>query len=365
VRRIALGAACFALLAAFAPEAGAHVVYDRTTLRQLAASSELVLRVEIASPLRVWSAADGSDHQEYFSARVIEAVKGSSPGATLDFFSHAEGEPRWRPKDQALVFLDRAASRAEFAPLAERFPWFSIQGAGLEWSAPRGEEKEIVRAAHAWAELGPDAKIERVRELVLKSLRSPSSALRADALSELVRVREAPGFFAKATDVRPFAALTAQGPLSFPQRVALVKLLESAPGFDAAARLRTLAQGPLPAADQATLIRVAGSVPDPKLSAWLAGLLAAPDATVRRDAVTALGRPWHAEHTPAVAAATADPDPAVARAAVRALGRIGSSGAQDALEKIATSEGFLGVLAAAEVRTLSTPALAPSSAVAP
>ncbi len=365
MRRFTLALTCLALGAAFPPEAGAHVVYDRTTLRQLAGSSELVLRVEFSSPLEVWSAADGSDHQEYFSARVIEAVKGSPSGATLDFFSHAEGEPRWRTGDVALLFLDRTASRAEFARLAGRFPWFSIQDAGLEWRVPRGEEKEIVQAARAWAALGPDPEIARVRALVLKGLRSPSSALRADALSELVRAREAQHFFATASDVRPFAALTAQGPLSVPQRVALVKLLEGAPGFDAAARLRALTKAPLGPGDRTTLIRVAGSVPDPALSAWLADLLAAPDATVRRDAVTALGHPWHGEHAVAVAAATADPDPAVARAAVRALGGIGSSGAREALEKIASDEGFLGVLAAAEVRTLAGTGLPTHAAAAP
>jgi HEAT repeat protein len=144
-----------------------------------------------------------------------------------------------------------------------------------------------------------------------------------------------------------------------------VKLLEGAPGFDAPARLFALAKGPLGPGDRTTLIRVAGSVSDPGLSAWLADLLAAPDAAVRRDAVTALGHPWHRDHASAVAAATADPDPAVARAAVRALGGIGSSGARDALEKIASNEGFLGVLAAAEVRTLAAPALPPHSAAAP
>ena len=87
----------------------------------------------VLAPLRAWSAPDGSDHQEYFSAEVLERIDGDPGGKQIDVFAHAEGEPRLRTGDHVVLFLDETAQRAEFATLAVRFPHFTTQGAGQEW----------------------------------------------------------------------------------------------------------------------------------------------------------------------------------------------------------------------------------------
>jgi hypothetical protein len=103
----------------------AHVIYDRRTLRQWAQEADAIVVAQFRSGMQVWRAPDASDAQEFFSVRVIETLRGSVAG-DIEFFAHAEGEPRWRPGDVAILFLDRTAEHAELGRVAERFPHFSV-----------------------------------------------------------------------------------------------------------------------------------------------------------------------------------------------------------------------------------------------
>src|SRR5690606_9990738 len=180
-----------ALVAAALP-ARAHVVFERTSLREWLTRSALVVVAEFESDVEMWSAPDGSDRQEFFRVRVLETLKGPAPASPLEFFPHAEGFPRFQAGDRALLFLARSDARREFAALATRFPWFSVQGAGHEWRlAPGAEGARVLATARRWLALRGDAPsdpIGAVRSLLVDQLGSEVPALRADAVAELVRM---------------------------------------------------------------------------------------------------------------------------------------------------------------------------------
>jgi len=291
--RPALAASALAAVLCLAPAAHAHVVYDRPTLRQQAGEATVVAIVEFETPLSVWSAPDGSDHQEFFGVRRIETLKGTAPPERFDFFPHAEGEPGFRTGDRAIVFLEPTASRAEFLSLASRFPYFSVQRPGQEWTLPRAARSEAVELARAYADLPrlPDAEAaDTLRALLLRGLRASEPRLRADALAELVRARTTPGLLATPEQSAPFVRLAGPGRLTVSERMALALVLEGAPGADPDRALRALAAEPLAADERAGLVRVAARRDDPALRAYVARCAADPDPTVRREAQAALAR---------------------------------------------------------------------------
>lgn len=338
-----------------ASSAGAHVVVQRAGLRQLLQSSDAAVVVEFVSPLRIWSASDGSDRQEYFTVRTLETIAGVPTPVRFDVFPHAEGMPGWREGERALLFLERTEKRPEFAGLASRFPYFTIQEAGQEWALD-GESGACVRdAAREYRRLldakGPEATAA-LRRLVAGNLRSGVSPLRADAVAELARAAKAPGFFETPADVAPFAAqVSVATNLPVTTRVALARLLDGAPGFDSRAALRGLAQSPLEPGERLELIRALGALDDPALSAWIATSLSSPDPALRREAAYALAWPWHAAQVAALARHLDDPDPGVARAVLRAIGALGTAQAASILEREAARDGSpLAPLAKAELR---------------
>jgi hypothetical protein len=280
------GALLLALLALAATPAHGHVVFERPSLRAWVTGAELVVVAAFEGDAAMWSAPDGSDRQEYFRVRVEETLVGVDPGETLEFFPHAEGFPRFRAGDRALLFLERTDARTEFAALAARFPWFSGQGAGQEWRLAGAEGESALAAARGWLALrgGGEADLTAaVRAQLVLQLGSPSPRLRADAIAELVRMHALPGFLDEAgvTALAPFAASPA---LSIGQRLAIVRLLEGAPGFDPAPRLRALADAASTGsgAELAQMIGVAGASDDPALRSWLAGLAEDERPWVRR-----------------------------------------------------------------------------------
>lgn len=341
--------------AAVAGAAPAHVIAQRAGLRQLLQGSDVAVVVEFVSPLRMWEAADGSDRQEYFSVRTLETLRGAAPPARFDVFPHGEGMPAWREGERALLFLERTASRPEFARLAARFPYFTIQEAGQEWSVSGADGARVHGAARAYRKLedatGPAAGAA-LRTLLAENLRSGVPSLRADAVAELARARTLPSFFPGPAEVAPFAALLGRDSgLPGTTRVALVRLLDGAPGFEAGAALHAMTREPMAPEERLQLVRVLGAVDDPVLSDWIAAGLAGPDPALRREAAYALSHPWHARHAALLGAALRDADPNVARAAVRALGALGSPEAARMLEKeAARSESPLAPLARAELR---------------
>jgi hypothetical protein len=270
----------------------AHVVYERATLREWITRSELVVVALFEDGPRVWQAPDGSDRQEFFRVRVDEALHGVAPTGSFEFFPHAEGFPRFRAGDRALLFLEPTRARAEFASLAPRFPWFSVQGAGQEWILA-GTDGEAARAiARRWASLraaGAGDPTGAVRALLVDELGSGVARLRADAVSELVRVHALPGFL-DAEGVAALAPFADAPALSLTQRLALVRLLEGRPGFDVRPRLRALAREAEAGsgAELAQMMRVAGASDDPELHAWLAALAGDARPWVRREAAGAL-----------------------------------------------------------------------------
>jgi hypothetical protein len=287
-------AAAAALLALASGVAPAHVLFDRTTLRQWSQECAAAVVAELDGDARMWQAADGSDRQDYFRARVIETLHGGVAPGALEFFPHAEGFPASRSGERVLLFLERTADRTEFASLAARFPWFSTQGAGQEWKLEPGASGdavlEIARRLADQRERRPARPRDALRELVLAELASDVPRLRRDALAELVRARAWPGFL-DAETTPAFAAWLDGRKLPASERLALVRLLEGAPGFDADARLRAMTREPLVGPEIAQLVRVAGTRSDPALRSWLAGLAADPRPDVQREARAALGTP--------------------------------------------------------------------------
>jgi hypothetical protein len=316
-------------------------VYDRRTLRQWAQGSDVIVVAQFRSGMQVWRAADGSDAQEFFTVRVLETVHGSLiadprhstrvPTDDVDFFPHAEGEPRWRPGDVAVLFFDRTAERAEFASLADRFPYFSAQGAGHEWTLTPATRDEIIDIVRGWVTLPTPAAAASVRTLLLRELRSSHESLQADGLAELVYARPQRSLFPDGAAVEPFTQLTADGPLSTPRRVALARTLDGLPGFDAGAALQRITEQPLTPPERTALIRSAGMTNDARLGAWLVTLLDDKDPLVRREAVAALGHPWHGSHIGSLMRTATRDDEPVALAAVRAIASIDSPEAQAAL----------------------------------
>ncbi len=188
--------------------ATAHVVFQRRSLRQWSQQARILAVVEVTAPLRVWSAPDGSDHQEYFSARVLEVIDGDIEPGDIDFFAHAEGEPRYRVGDRALLFLDRSAEHSEFAKLSARFPLFTTQGAGQEWTFGSAD-RSIVDAAIAWRALrGKEGYRDRVA-VVLRQLESSDSRLQVEAMTDLVFLGRLPDFRADLQSKARIKALVA------------------------------------------------------------------------------------------------------------------------------------------------------------
>lgn len=342
----------------------AHVVVQRQGLRQLLQSSELAVMVEFVSPLRMWEAPDHSDRCEYFSVRAIETLRGTAPPGRFDVFPHGEGMPDFQEGDVALLFLERSAERPEFAGLAKRFPYFTIQERGQEWKL-EGRDGDVVRAAaQKYRKLLGERTGQgtaSLRQLLLENLRSGVTPLRQDALAELVRVQAVPGFFPAAADLAPFTSLVQRDSgLPLTTRVAIARILDGSHGFDATAALRTLTQEPLSGEERLQLVRVVGAVPDPGLSAWLAAQLASPVPLERREAAYALAHPWHRGQLEALTRALGDPDPAVGRAALRAVGALESPEAAALLARIARGDdAFLRQLALAELRRASMPLASP------
>jgi hypothetical protein len=342
-----------------AQPARAHVLIGREGLRELVAAADAVALVEIRSPLRLWRADDGSDRRHHYRARALEVLKGETPRGDFDFFLHAEGLPDWEDGERALVFLERSDGRAESVALTERFAFFSAQAPGQEWRiAPRGGE--VLEAARSWIALGaggPAAtpRAAALRELVLRELRSADPRLREDGFRALVRLETSEGFLDGPEAVATFAALADEASRPLAERVALSVLLADWPGFDAAVRLRALAASApaLAPRERALLIRATAGLDDPRLSDWVAGQLSETDPALRREAASALARPWHVAQVAALARAASDPEPGVARAALRSLVEIGGAEARAALSARAAETPLpLHRFAAAELRRL-------------
>lgn len=275
-----------ALAAAAAGPAAAHVVYERTSLREWVTRSELVVVAAFESDALVWDAPDGSDRQEHFRVRAVETLHGAAPPEAFDFFPHAEGFPRFRAGDRALLFLERTGTRPEFAALAPRFAWFSVQGAGHEWTVAGAEGERILAVARRWLALrddGPEDPTPAARAIVVEQLASTVARLRADGVAELMRMHALPGFL-DAAGVAAFAPFASAPALSLAQRLAVVRTLDGAPGFAAPPHLRALAREAQAGshAELAQMIRVAGDSDDPVLHAWLAGLAGDERPWVRR-----------------------------------------------------------------------------------
>lgn len=342
------------LAAAWAAVAPAHVVYQRKTLREWAQQADVMIVAQILSPLRVWTAPDGSDHQEYFSLRVVEVVAGELTATTLDVFPHAEGEPRYRVGERALLFLDRTASHGELARLAQRFPYFTTQGAGHEWQLD-DSAAEVVALARAWRALGPGAAYPARRDLLLRELEAANRQLRAEAIADLAAIRDA--LITDPPAVDRLVAMIRADALQVREKIGLIRMLEGAPGFAPAAELQRLAAAAQAAGDddgRAAVLRAAGALRDQAMTAWLRAQLAASDREIVVAALAGLGHPWHGAAVPDVAAAAAaGGDPRIVAAAIRTLGGIADDDSAAALRAIAAApQQPAASLAAAQLRRL-------------
>jgi hypothetical protein len=335
-----------ALLAAAAvlaaPAAHAHIVYARATLAQLVEESEVAVVAEFAGAAQLWTAADGSDREEYYAIRVVETLKGAPGAERIEFFPHAEGFPTWAAGERALVFLERTAGHAGFAGAGARFTWFSTQGPGQEWKLAGVEGGPVLAAARGWAALAkPGAAAAAAtgtrRELLVAALGSGVPRLESDALVELVRAGGA--VLADADGVAPFAALARSPAVRAPVRLPLLRLLDGRGGFEAEPALLAMTREPLTPPERALLVQVAGGVRDARITAWLAGLAKGGDAALQLAAARALGQPWHAAAVPTLAALASAGDATLARAALQALAAVGTPEARRALEGAVATSG--------------------------
>jgi hypothetical protein len=312
-------------------------VYDRATLRQYVQHSASAFVAEFVSGPLVWVAPDASDRQEYLRARSVEVLRGAPPPELVEFFPHAEGFPSFQAGDRALVFLERTETRPEFGPLAGRFPWFSVQESGEEWKLAGAEGEATLALARGYADLADAADavlLPNLRALLVSALGSPFPALRADARAELISLRGTAGFFGSRDDAAPFAALVTSAAVPVGERIALARLLEGAPGFDASGAFASFVAEPRSRDDSIALVRVYATSTDPAVAAWIRERLAAPDPGVRREAAYALGRARRSGDVASLGRAAVDPDPDVARAAIGALGAIGDPPAREALRGV-------------------------------
>ncbi len=303
----------------------------------------MVAVVEVLSPLRVWSAADGSDHQEYFSVRIDELVAGSQKkvvvGNRLDVFAHAEGEPRIRSGERMLLFLEATAEHAELSALATRFPFFTLQGAGDEWKVA-DDVSDLVEIARAWRELAASEKGDC--GLVQRQMLSADPRLRADAITHLPAL-------ARRSDVprdclAALRAMVSGDRLRVVERLALIHALAA----NSADEILALSEEDLSAEDRRALIRASGRLRDPRVARWLVAQVGADDRESRIAALHALGFPWHDAHVEAVAAASRADDLRTRQAAVRALGGMATPAAAAVLRDLAVSgTGGVGGLAKA------------------
>jgi hypothetical protein len=292
-RRLVATALLLAVVA-IAERGAAHILYERATLREWTQQADLVVVAEFATGAQVWRAPDGSDRQDWFQVRIVETLRGDAAGLgeTLDFFPHAEGFPAFQRGDRALLFLGRSGERSEFAELASRFRWVSGQGAGHEWILSGADGHAIVEIARRWIALQRDAtgnSAAAFRDRLLAELASGVAALRTDALRELIVARSVPGFLDVATTAA-FADWAAAPGLPASQRLALVRMLDGAPGFDANQQLRALAGESLEGPVLAQLLQIAAASQDPALRAWAVSQAEDPRPAVQRAANGALAR---------------------------------------------------------------------------
>ncbi len=341
------------IVATIAAPAAAHIVFDRRTLPQWIARSRLVLVAEVRTPLLIWSAADGSDHQEYFSVRVIEALAGDSPAPQLDVFAHAEGEPRLRVGQSMLLFLERTAEHAEFAHLASRFPYFTTQGAGQEWSFASGD-RTVPELARAWREvLRRGGSYTDRLALIVRQLETADPRLRADALRQLVHLRGTQDLAVDRSGRQRLAAMTETADLSVSQRLGLIKTLDGVGDFSTPSALLKMARSELTAAERLAVIRACRGVDDAALAAWLGEQLRSIDVDVTIAALAAVASPYHSMLVEPIAVLAGDLRPPVARAAVRSLAAIGTARATAHLRRVAAGHSDAAKLAAAELRRRS------------
>jgi HEAT repeats len=316
------------------------VVVGRATLRQYVQHSRAAVAAEIASPLRLWEAPDGSQRQPIWRVRVLETLRGEALPESLDVFAHGEGLPRFDEGDRVLLFLERTAERPEFAALAERFPWFTGQEPGEEWRLDRdaGAGDAVLAAARrwaAWTDAPREQQASGLRSLLLEEVTSPVPRLRDDGVSELMSLAGRADAFPDAESLAPFVAVARSTRLPLGPRLVLLDALGRNPAWDAGEAWHALVKEPHGAAELARLATAAGARSDPALSVWLRTLLAHPDAGVRRAAAAALGHPRHAGAEPSLAGAARDPDPCVARAAIRSLAALETAASRRALAALA------------------------------
>lgn len=331
----------------------AHLVADPGGLRQLAARCDLALVARFEPGPRRWRAPDGSASVEYFTVRVEETLGGEPPGRRLDFVPHAEGFPSFEAGDRAVIFLEKDAGHSGPASGTARFPLYSVQSAGQEWrlGAQDDDLVSVVRGYLALRSASGSEGLDRFRAILLQELRSADPRLREDAVRELIRLGRSRVLFGTPEALAPFASLLEPRGLPVAESVVLASILEAQADLDVTPHLRALAGQTLSSRERSALIRAAGRSRDRWLSGWLATQLGDPDPTVRSDAATALGQPWHAGQVPALARAARDPDERVARAALRALTRVGTEPATAALRELASDGSApLRRVAVAELR---------------
>ena len=361
-RRAALHAGCFTaalwLSAATASPSHAHLAKSTSTLRSLIAESDLVIRARVQK-LDTFVAPDGPDEmrRSVLRVEVLEVLKGPDvSGKSLAVSQHGHGVVKYRPGEEALLFLRHLSKSRELHKLAStgELEWLSTQEHDEAYALSPDARRATLQAARRYVsieKMAGDERVQALRRITVKLLGSRDPQPGASALRDLVL---APGLPLVTREDVPALRKGIHDPkLSIGLRVGLLieldrrGLLDPDPEW---IRLLRTSNGK----EQIAVIRGAGSHPSALVNAALFELLAAQASETAAAAAIALGSPGNVSAVEPLSEALASKDKRVAMASIRGLGVIGNPDARAALASAAESHSDASVRrrAAAELRIL-------------
>jgi hypothetical protein len=384
-RRAGFAFAAVALLV-LAPLSSAvgHVVHGASTLHELVAGAEWVVRARIEALSDRIVLDETGVRRPIAEARVLEVLKApagkpaaaaeGSPqaGASVRFAQHGHGVAEYEVGEEAIVFLLPLSRSPELAQLAAdgSLRFVSLQEHDDKVMLTEASREAWVSALRAYVALAskgkPEERFAAFRRVTLAHLTSPEERIATSAAHDLLRAAEAP--LVRAEDVPALEAIVASPETPIGVRLAILADLVRRGLVDAAPRFQALLRATR-GHERVAAVHAAGAHPSPPVTGELARILAGEDAAAAEAAAVALGAPGHAASVPALAEALRDGPARLRLAAVRGLGGIATPEARGILAEAASShpdpqtrrraEAELRVLRA-RGRTAGEPSAAPA-----
>lgn len=321
------------LALSLAPAARAHTTPGSVTLSERVLVADVVVLATV-EPVRGPDTAPGD--RPLAQATIVERFRGEVPAGPLRFELHSHAGEGYPEGEKVVLFLrrrdakEKARSISEYVSVDDVSDRVSLGRPGSE----RPSAAQVLAAVRSYSEaLAAGAEMERAalrKRATLSLLGSKDARLQASALRDLAQGSVGLG----AEDAGPLLSIADDLQVAMSARVLLLDELARRGLADPAPRyLRWLDQAST--ADMAPLVRAMGRRDDPALRRALVARLGDADDERAALAARALGEPFHGAAAPALGAlAAADGRPKAARAAIESLGRMGTSGAQRALEEL-------------------------------